>query len=148
MNDVTSKPPELQSRSLTVPRRSVPAPRGDNVAARPGSWSLLRAIWRHRWFTLFVLILLGLGCWQAARIVFGVAVVVDPVKRGDLVQTVVASGHVETPYRAEIGSQIIGTVQSVLVEEGERVRKGQPLIQIESNELESACANSKTSDSS
>ena len=138
MDDVTSKSPELQNRSLTVSGRSVPAPRSDTVLARPGSSSFLRAFWRHRWFTLFVLILIGVGCWEAARIVFGVSVVVDPVMRGALVQTVVASGHVETPYRAEIGSQITGTVQSVLVEEGERVRKGQPLIQIESKELESA----------
>ena len=45
----------------------------------------------------------------------GPAVVVDQVKRGNLVETVVASGHVETPYRAEIGSQITGTVEDVLV---------------------------------
>jgi HlyD family secretion protein len=138
MNDLPSKPPELQNRSLTVSRRSVPAPRSDKVTVRRGSSSWLRALWRHRWFTLFVLSLVVLSAWQGTRIVFGVAVVVDPVKRSDLVQTVVASGHVETPYRAEIGSQITGTVQSVLVEEGERVRKGQPLVQVESKELESA----------
>ncbi len=50
-------------------------------------------------------------------------------------ETVVASGHVETPFRAEIGSQITGTVDDVLVQEGERVSKGQPLIALESREL-------------
>jgi HlyD family secretion protein len=79
-----------------------------------------------------------LGGWQAGRIVFGVAVVVDPVVRRDLVQTVVASGHVESPFRAEIGSQITGTVQDVLVQEGQRVTKGQALIEIESGELKGA----------
>jgi HlyD family secretion protein len=48
---------------------------------------------------------------------------------------VVASGHVETPFRVEIGSQITGTVEEVLVQEGERVSKGQPLISLEAREL-------------
>jgi HlyD family secretion protein len=50
----------------------------------------------------------------------------------------VASGHVETPFRVEIGSQITGTVDDVLVQEGERVSKGQPLISLESRELKAA----------
>ena len=69
---------------------------------------------------------------------FGPAIVVDQVKRGDLVETVVASGHVETPYRVEVGSQITGTVEDVLVEEGQRVTKGQPLIALEARELKAA----------
>ena len=99
---------------------------------------ILHTIGKHKWFVLFVAILAGGGGWHAARLILGVAVVVDPVVRGDLVQTVVASGHVETPFRVEIGSQITGTVQDVLVEEGQRVSKGQPLVAIESGELKAA----------
>jgi len=87
---------------------------------------------------LFAAALVALGGWQGARLILGVAVVVDPVVRGDLVQTVVASGHVETPFRVEIGSQITGTVADVLVEEGQHVSKGQPLIAIEAGELKAA----------
>lgn len=72
------------------------------------------------------------------RLILGPAVVVDQVKRGDLVQTVVASGHVETPFRAEIGSQITGTVDEVLVQEGQRVTKGQALISLEAHELKAS----------
>jgi HlyD family secretion protein len=68
----------------------------------------------------------------------GPAVVVDQIRRGDLVETVVASGHVETPFRAEIGSQITGTVDEVLVQEGQHVSKGQPLIALEARELKAA----------
>ena len=96
------------------------------------AWS---AIWSHRWFVLAVLLTLGVGAWQGARVIWGPAVVVDQVRRGNLVESVVASGHVETPFRAEIGSQITGTVDDVLVQEGERVSKGQPLIALESREL-------------
>lgn len=63
---------------------------------------------------------------------------VDQVARGRLIETVVASGHVETPYRVEIGSQITGTVADVLVQEGEKVSKGQPLISLEARELKAS----------
>ncbi|UPJ67691.1 efflux RND transporter periplasmic adaptor subunit [Bradyrhizobium sp. 191] len=92
----------------------------------------------HKWFVLAVLVLLALGAWQGVRILFGPAVVVDQVARGRLIETVVASGHVETPYRVEIGSQITGTVADVLVQEGEKVSKGQPLISLEARELKAS----------
>jgi HlyD family secretion protein len=92
----------------------------------------------HKWFLLTVVVLLALGTWQSVRVILGPAIVVDQAGRGRLIETVVASGHVETPYRVEIGSQITGTVQEVLVQEGERVAKGQPLISLESRELQAA----------
>ncbi|MFG1401840.1 efflux RND transporter periplasmic adaptor subunit [Xanthobacter sediminis] len=95
----------------------------------------LALLWAHRWFVLAALALAALGAWQAARAILGPAVVVEQVERGDLVQTVVASGHVETPYRVEIGAQITGMVGDVLVEEGQSVTRGQPLISIEREEL-------------
>ena len=94
-----------------------------------------RKLWAHKWFALWVLVLGGLGGLEAMRVILGPGVVVDPVIRGNLVQTVVASGHVETPYRVEIGSQITGTVTEVLVQEGQQVAMGQPLIAIEASEL-------------
>jgi len=111
--------------------QSVALPRKNTLTAS-AAWS---AIWSHRWFVFAVMLALVVGGWQGARLIFGPAVVVDQVHRGNLVETVVASGHVETPYRVEIGSQITGTVEDVLVQEGERVTKGQPLISLESREL-------------
>lgn len=99
---------------------------------------MLPVLAAHKWFFLALAVIAGLGAWQGARLIFGPAVVVDQVRRGNLVESVVASGHVETPYRVEIGSQITGTVEEVLVQEGERVRKGQPLISLESRELKAA----------
>jgi HlyD family secretion protein len=92
-------------------------------------------LWAHRWFVLTTVVLLALGGWQAARSLIGPAVVVDRVQRGDLVQTVVATGHVETPFRVEIGAQITGIVADVLVQEGQYVREGQPLIALQPHEL-------------
>ena len=56
-------------------------------------------LWSHRWFVLAALALLGVGGWATLRTVLGPEVVVEQVKRGNLVKTVVASGHFETPYR-------------------------------------------------
>src|SRR5664279_2238454 len=96
------------------------------------------AIWSHKWFVFAVMLELGVGGWQGARLIWGPAVVVDQVYKRQLVESVVASGHVETPFRVEIGGQITGTVEDVLVQEGERVSKGQPLISLESRELKAA----------
>lgn len=98
----------------------------------------VRFLWAHRWFVLVAIGLAVFGSWQAVRIVLGPAVVVDQVRRAALVETVVASGHVETPFRVEIGSQITGTVDEVLVQEGQRVVKDQPLISLDARELNAA----------
>jgi len=97
---------------------------------------LLPALWAHRWFTFAVLAAMVLAAWQGGRVLFGPAVVADRVTRGAIVETVVATGNVLTPYRANIGSQITGT--EVLVEEGQEVVKGQPLIALDDTELKAA----------
>jgi HlyD family secretion protein len=56
------------------------------------------------------------------------------VTKGELIQTVVASGRVESPARVEIASEITGTVLSVPVAEGQTVRAGQTLIVLESSD--------------
>lgn len=111
---------------------------GAKVAAPERSGALLAALWSHRWFALTILALGAFAAWQGARILFGPAVVADRVARGDIVETVVATGNVLTPYRANIGAQITGTVREVLVEEGQEVVKGQPLIALDDTELRAA----------
>ncbi len=96
---------------------------------------LWAALWSHRWLSLVGFVALGIAGWQATRIIMGPFVAVDRVKRGDLIETVVATGNVETPFRVVIGSQITGTVEEVRVDEGQRVTKGQPLVSLESREL-------------
>ncbi|MFA6154782.1 efflux RND transporter periplasmic adaptor subunit [Mesorhizobium sp.] len=100
-------------------------------------------IWLHKWL-LGALALLAVALALAlARWLVGPEVIVYPVVRGDLARTVVASGHVETPYRVNIGSQFTGTVDEVLVDEGQTVKRGQPLIVLESSELKSAVVESQ-----
>jgi HlyD family secretion protein len=89
----------------------------------------------HKWLVAAAVVIAGLALWQGYRLFAGTSVAVDTVARGDLVETVVASGHVETPYRVEIGSQMTGTVASVAVREGQSVKVGQLLIALEPHEL-------------
>lgn len=84
--------------------------------------------------------LLGLGLWRAWQ---GPLLEVAVVQRRDLVQTVVASGRVLTPRRVDVGVQVTGTVQRVLVSEGQLVQAGQPLIELDASE---ARANLRSAD--
>ena len=68
----------------------------------------------------------------------GPQVQTEAVQRRDLLQTVVASGRVETPHRVNIGAQITGTVARVPVAEGQVVQAGDVLIELTSTELQSA----------
>ncbi|MFC0239863.1 efflux RND transporter periplasmic adaptor subunit [Rhodopseudomonas telluris] len=109
---------------------------GSARTSGPAAWA--GALWRHKWPALGITLILIAAALGLTRLLLGPEVVVAEVQRGDLVQTVVASGHIETPYRVEIGSQITGTVKDVLVVEGQQVRQGQELIAIEDSELRAA----------
>ena len=65
----------------------------------------------------------------------GPEVAVERVVQRDFVQSVVASGHVETPHRVGVGAQITGTVLRVPVAEGQRVNAGDLLVELEAAEL-------------
>lgn len=56
----------------------------------------------------------------------------------DIVRSVVATGRVEAPHRVDLGAQIVGTVVAVPVAEGQTVRAGQTLIQLDDSELSAA----------
>ncbi len=91
-------------------------------------------ILKHRWKWLAVLVaasllgFLGLRWWQ------GPQVAVETVMQRDFVQTVVASGHVETPHRVDVGAQITGTVVRIPVAAGQTVAAGDVLIELDSAE--------------
>lgn len=76
----------------------------------------------------------ALAAWAWPRI-FGETVVANRVERREVVQTVVATGRVETPSRVEIGTQILGIVAKVNVIEGQAVKAGDVLILLEEGEL-------------
>ena len=70
----------------------------------------------------------------------GTAVEVVRVENTKLRQTVVVSGRVLTPANVDIGATITGRVQTVKVDEGDRVKADQLLIELERAELAAALA--------
>ena len=63
---------------------------------------------------------------------------VDVAIRADFVQSVVASGHVEAPFRVNVGSQITGVVADFPVVEGQSVGAGDTLIALDDREARAA----------
>jgi HlyD family secretion protein len=76
--------------------------------------------------------------WTGVRMATGPSVETYTVARGPLVQTVVASGRVESPRRVDIGSQVTGTVARIPVDEGQSVKAGQLLIALDEAEARAA----------
>ncbi len=115
------------------------------TVTRPSSplFGLLNGVWRHRWFALALIAILIAAGFAGPRLVLGPEVIVEQAKRGNLVKTVVASGHFETPFRVEIGSQMTGIVTEVLVEEGQTVKAGQELIHLDAREIKAAMIQSQ-----
>ena len=103
--------------------------------------------WRHKWWSLLIiLILIGGGIW----IYFGTRtkhkdyVTVDIV-RGDIVQTVTATGEIQPVNTVNVGSQVSGTIENIFVDYNSRVKKGDLLLTIEQSVLKSTVDEAKAS---
>ena len=101
----------------------------------------MNAVWtwirQHGGKLLWGVLVLFLGA-ALLRWWMGPLVQTEAVLRRDVLQTVVASGRVETPHRVNIGAQITGTVARVPVTEGQTVKAGDVLVELVGTELQSA----------
>ena len=94
-----------------------------------GKWHALSAV-----ALALVLALLGYGFWREAS---WPVVVLQPQ---EMVQSVVATATVQTRHRANVGTQVAGTVVEGKVLEGERFRKGQVLLRLDDREARAAAS--------
>lgn len=93
---------------------------------------------------------LALAVLAALGFVFRNAILGKPVEayeamRGDLVQTVVASGRIITPQRLSVGAVITEHVARIPVNEGQKVRKGDVLIELDDKDERAALEQSRAS---
>lgn len=100
---------------------------------------------KHLTLDVVSVIALVVAALAGPRMLFGPRVTVETVVRQDFVQSVVASGRVETPHRADVGVQITGTVRRVPVVEGQSVTAGTVLIELEASELQAALGQAERS---
>ena len=91
---------------------------------------------RNRWIKRAAIVALAAvaAIFIARNWLFGAPIDAYEAVRGDLVQTVVASGRIITPRRVSIGVVITGRVARIPVQEGQRVRAGDVLIELEGND--------------
>ena len=73
---------------------------------------------------------------------------IDPTKlakveKGDLAKSVVATGKVEPITKVEVKSKASGIVKKLLVDAGDKVKKGQLLAQLDKLEIEAQVEQSK-----
>lgn len=81
---------------------------------------------------LLILAVLATHGWM------GPQVSTQPVLHRDFVQSVVASGHVQTPHRLDLGAQITAKVLRVPVVAGQAVRAGDLLVVLDAAEVSAA----------
>ncbi len=102
---------------------------GDRLQKVRGHW-LLRA------FVMATAIVLGGYLYRDA--IFGQPVEIATAERGDLVQTVVASGRVMTPQRVSISAVVTERVARIPVEEGQSVKRGDVLLMLDDRDERAA----------
>ncbi len=99
---------------------------------------------RRRWPWLVLALLLAAAALAAYRM-RPVEVQVVELRRSALQRTLQFSARVATTSRVNIGSTITGRVAAVQVREGDAVRQGQVLLQLETDELHTALAQAQAS---
>jgi HlyD family secretion protein len=75
---------------------------------------------------------------QAAQPTLALPVVGEAVRQGDLILSVVTTGQIRSEAMSVLKSETQGTIIAVLVRPGDRVRKGQPLVQVDPRPLDLA----------
>jgi HlyD family secretion protein len=95
-------------------------------------------VWDWRFRGPSILAALAALWYFGMPFVLGPVVQAEVVIRADFVQTVVASGHVEAPFRVNVASQITGAVAEIPVSEGQSVKAGDTLIVLDDREARSA----------
>jgi HlyD family secretion protein len=93
---------------------------------------------------LAIVLLIAIGVFAATR----GGTKIDPsklakVEKGDLAKSVVATGKVTPIIKVEVKSKASGIVKNLLVDYGDRVKKGQLLVQLDKVEIEAQVAQSK-----
>jgi HlyD family secretion protein len=98
-------------------------------------------VFRKKWFWIVLVLLVaagGAGAAFARRGDQGTTVTVETIQKRDLDAIVTASGKIQPKKTVNISAQTMGRVTRLAVEEGDRVKAGQFLLQIDPVNAEAA----------
>ncbi len=94
---------------------------------------------RWKW-ALIAVLALAAALFAGRNLILGKPVETVEAVRGALVQTVVASGRIITPQRVSVGATITERVARIPVEEGQTVKRGDVLIELDATDERAALA--------
>jgi len=98
-----------------------------------------KRLWQKKWWILlFILIIAGiifLGVSRNAK--SKKKYITIDITRGDITQTVTASGEIQPVNTVNVGSQVSGTIENIFVDYNSHVSKGDVLLTIEPSVLKS-----------
>jgi HlyD family secretion protein len=121
--------------------------RQDELEKLLGAEGQGRRNWRGRLIAAAaVLALLAAGAYLLLRDgkgAVGANYATAPVTRGELVVRVSATGNLQPLNQVEVGSELSGTIQTVLVDDNDPVKKGQVLARLDVTKLNDAIAKSR-----
>ena len=132
-------PPETTPTPPVPP--TPPTPNTATAAQQLLGLPQARRWWQSRWLWLALLLLalvaLALGFWSAAQQRQAAPVfVTEPLARGNLVLNVSANGTLQPLRAVNIGSELSGTVRAVHVDINDTVRRGQVLVELDTERLQ------------
>ena len=107
----------------------------------PERFGALRGPWTLR--IVVVAVLIAIAAYVFRDALLGVPVATAVVARGDIVQTVVASGRVMTPQRMSVGAVYTDRVVRIPVEEGQDVKRGAVLVVLDDADERAAIAQAR-----
>lgn len=97
--------------------------------------AILSACWRKKWLRYSILLtLLAILSWIFFGMDKGLTAqqfVMTRVERGDIIETVTASGKIQPINTVSVGTQISGIVETVLADYNDEVKEGQLLAQLD-----------------
>ena len=102
---------------------------------------------RHKWLSLLiigVIVVICLTCFGAKKIEKKNYVTMD-ITRGNISQTVSATGEIVPLNTVSVGSQVSGTIEEIFVDYNSTVKKGDKLLTIEPSVLQASVDEAKAS---
>ena len=86
----------------------------------------------------------GYAYWQSRTSSTGPQFRTEPITIGNLVVTVSATGNLQPTNKVDVGSELSGTIESVFVDDNDRVTKGQVLARLDLTKLNAAVEKSRS----